>query len=401
MKIGILTYHFVSNFGANLQTLSTFCYLNKSGHIPIIINWIPEDLENYYETVVPKEQNDAFHRFAKNHYTSLSRICRNSNDIAKVIDEEKIDMVIIGSDAVLTYVPIIKRIRLSRKGIIFVKPYIDSDFPNAFWGDFLLYTRRDIKLVLMSASAQNTKYSAILFHKKKFQQALRKFSYISVRDIWTKKMIAYLTDNNLNVKITPDPVFAFNYNVECQFSKDYIIKKYALPKNYALLSITNDTIGEDWKKDLYKEFSKNGITLYELPQANKKNKHVLPHFLTFPIDPIEWYCLIKYSKGYIGELMHPILVALHNSIPVYAIDTYGFPLKKGEFGIDPESSKTYQIIRQFDLLQNYWNINSKLKISQPTDIASRILSFDKEQCAYNALKMYQNYKQMLNEILSL
>lgn len=29
MKIGILTYHWVANFGANLQTLSTVCYLKK------------------------------------------------------------------------------------------------------------------------------------------------------------------------------------------------------------------------------------------------------------------------------------------------------------------------------------------------------------------------------------
>ena len=53
MKIGILTYHFVSNFGANIQTLSTFEYFRNVGHDPVIINWIPTDLEQYYNNVVP------------------------------------------------------------------------------------------------------------------------------------------------------------------------------------------------------------------------------------------------------------------------------------------------------------------------------------------------------------
>ena len=43
MKIGILTYHSVYNFGANLQVLSTVGYLKNNGFEPIVINWIPED----------------------------------------------------------------------------------------------------------------------------------------------------------------------------------------------------------------------------------------------------------------------------------------------------------------------------------------------------------------------
>ena len=48
-KFGILTYHWVSNFGAQLQTLSTYKCIEKSGNMPIIINWIPDDLKKYYD----------------------------------------------------------------------------------------------------------------------------------------------------------------------------------------------------------------------------------------------------------------------------------------------------------------------------------------------------------------
>ena len=132
MKIGILTYHFVSNFGANLQTLSTYGYFQKSAHTPIIINWVPKDLEDYYNKVVPKEQNEAFHQFAKKNYINISRICRNSKDIAKVMDEEKIDLVVIGSDAVLTYIPIIQRFHVCKFGIKYMKKIL-MPFQNFFY----------------------------------------------------------------------------------------------------------------------------------------------------------------------------------------------------------------------------------------------------------------------------
>ena len=39
MKIGVLTFLHVANFGANLQATSTYCYLKNQGHIPVFINY--------------------------------------------------------------------------------------------------------------------------------------------------------------------------------------------------------------------------------------------------------------------------------------------------------------------------------------------------------------------------
>ena len=40
MRIGLLTYHWVANYGANLQALSTYCYLDNNGYNPISsLNW--------------------------------------------------------------------------------------------------------------------------------------------------------------------------------------------------------------------------------------------------------------------------------------------------------------------------------------------------------------------------
>ena len=56
MKIGLLSYHAVCNFGATLQLLSTCGYLCKHGHTPIIINWVPKDLEESYKVHTPDVQ---------------------------------------------------------------------------------------------------------------------------------------------------------------------------------------------------------------------------------------------------------------------------------------------------------------------------------------------------------
>ena len=161
MKIGILTYHSVYNFGANLQAYSTVEYLKNNGFEPIVINWIPEDLEDRYDKTIPIDQANAHKMFIKN-FLPCSAICRNNMDIAQVIKKEKINGIIVGSDAVLQHTPFLSRFSLTRKGIIFKKhPGSDVLFPNPFWGSFIPYLDKSIPSVIMSASSQNTSFSYI------------------------------------------------------------------------------------------------------------------------------------------------------------------------------------------------------------------------------------------------
>ena len=44
MKIGLLAYHSVCNFGAMLQLLSTYMFLKNHGHEPMFINLVAKDL---------------------------------------------------------------------------------------------------------------------------------------------------------------------------------------------------------------------------------------------------------------------------------------------------------------------------------------------------------------------
>ena len=68
MKIGILTYHWVFNHGANLQTVSTIGYMRKIGHDPVVINWIPRDLEQAYLNYTIQAQVECFRKFQEEYY---------------------------------------------------------------------------------------------------------------------------------------------------------------------------------------------------------------------------------------------------------------------------------------------------------------------------------------------
>lgn len=395
MNIGILTYHWVSNFGANLQALSTFRNILSAGHKPIFINWIPSDLEQYYLKVVPKVQNEMHREFAEKNFVCTS-ICRTSKEVAAVIKSYNIEKVLIGSDAVFTYIPKLKRWHLSRKTLIgYNKPCADSDFPNPYWADFMSEVPANVKVYALSASAQNTPYKSI-FYKYPFDEALSKFSFISVRDIWTKRMVEYLTNSNISPEITPDPVFGFEQNVKPQITKADIVRKFSLSNKYVIVSITDKRISPDWINQLSSLFVKEGIQLISLDQTNKTLVSKLNRHITFPLDPLYWYSLIKYSEGYIGELMHPILVSLHNSVPIFAFDLYGFS-KNGK--LDVESSKTYQILNQFELLSNYYNHLYNNAIPCPSEVLDKILNFDRNKCFNNSKQMYERYDNLMNHLL--
>jgi len=395
MKIGILSYHWVANFGANLQVLSTVNYITKLGYEAIVINWIPIDLEQIYINRTPEVQIKEHQRFAKQFFIT-TKVCRTEFDIAEAIRENSIDFVIIGSDTVFTYKPFLDRIKLCRKGLKYFKPAIDSDFPNPFWGNFIDLVP-NIPVAVMSASAQNTKYKLILSgnRKKMFEKALCKFCYITVRDIWTKKMINYLTQNKINPKLTPDPVFAFNLNSPVYLTKEQILNKFNLPEKYILISSGSKIINEKWVKDIENIFQKKEYTLVELPKTQGLHESSLSHKIRLPLSPIDWYYLIKYAGGYIGELMHPIIVCLHNAVPFFSIDSYGF--KNGSKG-NQESSKIYQILSKFVLLSNYYSLINKDPFPSPEIVYSLINNFDQQKCISKSNSIYEEYSNMMEEL---
>lgn len=401
-KIGILTYHYVPNFGAQLQTLSTIGYLKKHGYEPIVLHWYPYDLENFYIKEVPEEQRKVQQSFADQNMP-LSRLCRTVEDVAKEIERLKIEAVFIGSDALFDYTPVANRKHydLRHLKVVPLPCGATHNLPNAFWASFNDYLKEPVPVVGYSISSQNAAYRKLNSkEKKELNRLLDNFRFLTLRDQWTCDMVKYISGRN-DVYVTPDPVFAFNYNTDFNIEKFSLLKKYGLPENYILISFCHDILDDDYINEVIMRVeSKTGFKCVSFPMPRKLKKYNTEYTIELPLSTLDWYFLIKYSQGYIGELMHPIIVSLHNGVPFFCFDQYGtfktiIPMlyhKK-----IPESSKIYDILKKADLLTNVHSYQSENTIT-PDEVVSSFLEFDKRKCITFAEAKLGEYNQAMSQL---
>lgn len=402
MRVGILTYHAACNFGAFLQLLSTVENVRKRGAEPVVINWVPEDFEADYKKRSKQEVRDLYAEFRQK-YLNLTRLCRTSYDVALAIQEEKIDAVIIGSDAVIQHHPFRERFHFPCRRIFYINhPTSDRMYPNAFWGEFMKYLT-SVPIAMMSGASVDSKYFYIKGKlKERMKKSILRFSYFSVRDEWSKDMIQYLTDNEVIPSITPDPVFAFNYNAQHLVpTKDKILKKYNLPERYIILSFKvgrRVSVDQKWIDEFQNLSKGQGFACVKLPYADSDAFGNIENNVGTAISPLDWYALIKYSQGYVGNNMHPIVVSLHNGVPFFSFDNYGIPILYGK-STNGESSKIYQILKTAGLDNNRVFVNARNYVAPSAiDVFSSIIHFDKGKEMQFANDYYSKYEDMMRNI---
>ena len=399
-KIGLLTHHYASNFGANLQTLSTFERLKKEGFCPIVIDWRSKSLDKNFSSSVPEGQRKEHEEFV-NKYFSLTEKCFEPEEIARVIDENDIQAVVVGSDAVVQHWPLLSRIAFPTRNIISVRKFSsDRMFPNQFWGDFIPYLKHPIKMCYMSVSSQNSPYCYIKGEtKRRMSEAIGKFDYISVRDTWTKKMFKYLNPLVGDIRVTPDPVFSFNKNAgHLLLSKDELLKKYGLPEKYILLCFFKvDSINSKWIDTFVSKAEEGGYECFSFPLPTGAYEHPRLKPIKFPLSPLDWYSIIKHSSGFIGRNMHPVVISLHNEVPCFSFDQYG--TKTLNMFVNAKSSKIYHILGKAGLLENRTNFQQPFPITpKPDYVYDRIANYDKELYHRFSVLQQQEYDEMISEI---
>ena len=401
MKIGILTYHYVPNFGAQLQTMSTIGFVKRIGHTPVLLHWQPTDLDDVYINRVPELQRSTHTGFADK-YFPLTNICRNENDLIREIENLNLDMIITGSDALFKYIPKTCRLRFSKRRFRFVKIKVScvEDVPgNPFFCDYYDCLNRRIPVVAFSVSSQNTPfYKMNADERAMIGKYLDNFKSISVRDGWTKEMVESLS-NHKNIQITPDPVFSFNQNCYVNLpTKNDILKKYNLPEKYVLVSFWTRKVNARYIGEISKAFQNNGLTPVAFPMPEGLIDFGIDLKINLPLSPLDWYAIIKYSSGYIGERMHPIVVCLHNAVPFYVFDEYGTEQKK-LFGLFRKylqwSSKTFHIVSMAGLERNLFAYKTKRALPKADDVVRALLEFDKDKCLEFALKQQQFYEDQM------
>lgn len=404
MKIGLLAYHAVCNFGAMLQLLSTYMFLKNHGHEPVIINWVAKDLENYYaqNTPISQIENQLKLRLQLWKETAL---CRTIKDVANIISNEQIDAVIIGSDAVAQHHPLFERIVFPCRNIIAINS-VTSDvvFPNPFWGIWTDYLDKPVPVALMSAASQDSKYKYISKKlRKQMKERIMAFSYVSVRDVDTQKMFSFITEGQCCPSVTPDPVFAFNQNAASLVpSKEELMKKYGLSGKYMLISFKNEkrcNVSQTWLNKFQDIAKHHGIQCVSLPFSTSLSAGELENKIALPLNPIDWYALLKYSCGYIGNNMHPIIVCIHNSVPFFSFDNYGTKHANGLF-CDSSTSKIRHILKVAKLLDCRIASNSLFRCTpSPYHVFNKLQTFDKAKCKNFAQGYLNKYNEMMTKIL--
>ena len=406
MKIGILTYHCVTNFGAQLQTLSTIGYMKKHGHEPVVLNWFPQDLEDFYLNSHPKEQFDEQFRFAMEQMP-ISRLCRTLDELCNEIDQLGLDAIFLGSDALFDYFPIATRYAFNYHKLKRVPKGLEitcnHDLPNPFWGCFADHIKKKIPFCGFSISSQNMPYFKLnRDEKKEMKRLLNRFAKITVRDEWTGKMVKNVSGRN-DVIVTPDPVFAFNYNTNYIIKKEDLLLKYNLPENYVLVSFCQNVLPDGYVNDIIDKVElETGFECVSFPMPRMLKKYNTKKSIGLPLDTLDWYYLIKYSQGYIGELMHPIIVSLHNSVPFFCFDQYGtyktvIPRVWKRFL--PESSKVFDILKKAGFLDNMCPYAWVHRTSS-NDVVRSLLEFDKDKCGAFAEAQYMHYAKGMDMVLS-
>lgn len=404
MKIGLLAYHAVCNFGAMLQLLSTYMFLKNHGHEPVIINWVAKDLENYYaqNTPISQIENQLKLRLQLWKETAL---CRTIKDVANIISNEQIDAVIIGSDAVAQHHPLFERIVFPCRNIIAINS-VTSDvlFPNPFWGIWTDYLDKPVPVALMSAASQDSKYKYISKKlRKQMKERIMAFSYVSVRDVDTQKMFSFITEGQCCPSVTPDPVFAFNQNATSLVpSKEELMKKYGLSGKYMLISFKNEkrcNVSQTWLNKFQDIAKHHGIQCVSLPFSTSLSAGELESEIALPLNPIDWYALLKYSCGYIGNNMHPIVVCIHNTVPFFSFDNYGTKHANGLF-CDSSTSKIRHILKVANLLDCRIASNSLFRRTpSPEHVFNKLQTFDKAKCKNFAQGYLNKYNEMMTKIL--
>lgn len=403
MKIGILTYHCVPNFGAQLQTLSTIAFLRNHGYEPIVLNWYPKDLEEFYNRRGTESQNMYQLNFARENMP-LSQLCRTIPELVMEIERLGIEHIILGSDALFDYIPEKYRCNFSLKKLKRIPITVTSNhlLPNPFWGSFNDFIEKTIRIYGYAISSQNIPFNDLSSQERKeIKRLLKGFKILTVRDEWTKQFAERIGDCT-DVSVVPDPVFALNNNFKQIPSKQQIIDKFGLPEDYILISFFYDKLPNSFINELIHKLE-TVTTSYcvSFPMPDCLRRYDTKYKIDLPLDPLDWYALIKYSRGYIGERMHPIIVCLHNSIPFFCFDQYGakriiIPRIWTKFS--PESSKIYDVLKRAKLSEYSCFYGEANKLTTE-DIVNKFLSFDKTKCSEFSKSQLDNYNNAMSKLL--
>lgn len=191
LKVGILTFHAVSNYGAAMQAYALMRYLQQQGHEVELIDYQPEYLMQRHQITAKELLHPSswfkwlkavrFKGFSKKHLKLGSQ--RYSSEVELAAAADLYDVVITGSDQVWN--PEMAK-----------PPMVDP----AFFLDFVSDAKRRI-----SYAASFGVDSIPEDYHSKVRELLGRMDAIAVREQSGKAIVSSLISEDADVEIVPDP----------------------------------------------------------------------------------------------------------------------------------------------------------------------------------------------------
>lgn len=340
MKVGILTFHWATNYGAILQCFALQSYLKEQGHCAEVINYKPK---RYDKTIFKSiRTREIFHlktflcglnkekelsKFRKEHLHLTHRFYEHE-EVAKIVD--KYDVIISGSDQILN-------------------PYFLLEGENNTYTPiyFQPYLYRGLKV------AYAVSFGCTIYPQKASDIASKlivNFDKISVRE---KSGVDIVNGwGRFDVELVPDPTLL----VDKKFYEN-IIKNKLDNRNYVYAFFIRNI--EERKKALH------AVLDYNVIINNDSNKFSLE----------DWLSRIAYSSCLITDSFHAMVMALKLEVPFVIITN-----DKGNAGMN---DRFYSILSFLELEER---IIYKEDICSIKNIMSQRISWDDVRCKLNLLK---------------
>lgn len=277
MRIGILTHHYVKNFGAFMQAYALMSVIKSKypeAEVEIIDYVVPKHLFNatvHYYGFKPTRGDSIKGLFRKikllsTHKKYEKKLPRSPRMVdAESINERGYDLIIVGSDEVWNY--------------------NDIAYDSVKFGVGL-----ESKIISYAASVGGSVGTVDI--PEDVKNGIRTFKNISVRDEETAKVVEFIT--GIKPQIVMDPVFLKNFKVKCSDK----IKALVDEKPYILIYDCKLTPNQIEK--LRKYADDKGLNILGAGEYRK----YYDSLDTVNIDPFEWAYLFKNAAYVVTGTFH-------------------------------------------------------------------------------------------------
>lgn len=343
MKVGILTYHRSVNYGAYLQALALCKRLNREQDISAeIIDFRMKCDERHYKySFQTRQPKRILHKIRLNRtFAKSAELLPKSeaypssdslDDFVKNVSG-KYDILIAGSDEIW-------------------RTDTFRGFPNPYWlpGDLGC-----IKVAYAASAAKCCFVDMPEDDRSQLEALLKDFSYIGIRDKKTYDEISKLGVVNDKLHMCCDPSFVYDFQADVDRGKKLLFSRYHLDKDKKTILYmgTNAAFVQTLKS--------------RFPGANILCVYtMIDGALNAPnLSPLEWVDVIAAVDFFVTEFFHGCCFSIINNIPFFAIET------RTDSDV---SSKLYNLLMDFDLLERYDMKYSKNGVNRMMELISAAL----------------------------